>query len=424
MTRRLRGAPAALLCCAAIALVGASAAAADEVSDFSGTWADRALGLQYELGSDMPLHNAPFVGTHNSFNSVAEMGQSLSAQDSNQKLDIVDQLDIDVRSIELDLHRVPTANGLAYKPTVCHALEGGGCTTEKQLGPILQEISGWLREPDNSDQVLLLYLEDDLDTEGTHDDAADAIDRKIGDLVYRPPGGGCTEVPDDVTRDQVREAGKQVIIVSGCGTGDAWQSFAYSWIKHRESRPFGFEDYPSCGPDYDVAEYDARLIRYYEDSTRLAKGSGTADDGITPATAAAMARCGVDLLGLDQLIPLDGRLANLVWSWAADQPADGTCALTKVGSKFPYGRWFSTSCKTVRRPVACKRGKTWLVPRKPVSAHEAAKVCRQHDAHASVPRTGYENELLRDAMTSHDVRSALLGYRMRQGVWVPLDPRG
>ncbi len=402
-------------------MVGAPSAQADDVSDFAGSWVDRALSLQYELGSDVPLRNAPYVGTHNSFNSTAEMGESLSAQDSNQQLNLVDQLDVDVRALELDLHRVPTADG--YRPVVCHGLGGGvGCTTEKQFGPVLGEISGWLREPENSDQVLLLYLEDDLSTEATHDDAADSIASKLGDLVYRPPGGGCTEVSPDVTRDEIRAAGKQVLIVSGCGKGSAWQSYAYSWQEHRESRPFGFEDYPSCGPDYDVREYDFRLIRYYEDSTRLTKGSGSADDGITPPTAAAMARCGVDLIGLDQVEPFDGRLESLVWSWAPQQPGDGRCALIKTGAKLPYGRWFAKTCGVKRRP-ACRRGERWIVPRGAVEPREAKRACRRHRAIFAVPRTGYENELLRSSMNARGVRSALLGYRLRQGVWTALDSR-
>ena len=406
-------------------LGGSASASADAVAGFPGSWVDRAIGSQYELGSDVPLRNAPFIGTHNSFNSTAEMGPTLSAMDSNQRMDLVDQLDSDVRSIELDLHRFPSAQGGGYRPVVCHALGGGaGCSIEKELGPVLGEISGWLREPANSDQVILLYLEDDLDTEGTHDDAAAEIEQRIGDLVYRPPAGaGCTEVPYDVTRDQVRAAGKQVIIVSGCGKGAAWQSYAYSWNEHKESRPMGFEDYPSCGPDYDRTQYDSRLIRYFEDSTRVSQVTGETDEGITPDTAAAMARCGVDLLGLDQFTPTDGRLESLVWSWAPGQPAQGACALNRMGGKLRFGRWISKSCGSLRRRPACRRGEAWIVPRELTTVRRAKRVCRHHRAHFAVPRTGYENQLLRGAMKKHHTRSALLGYRLRDGVWTPLDRR-
>ena len=57
-----------------------------DVSDWDRTWEHRALGLQYALGHDLPLRDAPWVGTHNSFNSIAEMGNALSTTDANQQL--------------------------------------------------------------------------------------------------------------------------------------------------------------------------------------------------------------------------------------------------------------------------------------------------------------------------------------------------
>src|ERR687883_279318 len=68
-------------------------------------WVDRALDTQYELGSALPLRNAPWIGTHNSFNSSSEP-PTLSGLDNNQVLSLPDQLDIGVRSLELDAHLI------------------------------------------------------------------------------------------------------------------------------------------------------------------------------------------------------------------------------------------------------------------------------------------------------------------------------
>jgi hypothetical protein len=57
-------------------------------------WVQRALGLQYELASDVDMRNAPWVYTHNSYNSDAEMGTTLSNRDPNQSMRILDQLDV------------------------------------------------------------------------------------------------------------------------------------------------------------------------------------------------------------------------------------------------------------------------------------------------------------------------------------------
>src|SRR6185312_16004608 len=118
---------------------------------------------------------------------------------------------------------------------------------------------------------------------------------------------------------------------SGCGAGAAWPGSAFDWSSHVETRPVAFQDFPRCGPDYTRATYDSKLVRYFEDSTWLTTaaanvGQSSVDDGITPATAAAMTRCGVDLISMDQLQPGDERLAALVWSWAPGEPgAAGGC---------------------------------------------------------------------------------------------------
>src|SRR3954454_7640867 len=111
-------------------------------------WVTAALADQYRLGNSLPLRDAPWWGTHNSFNSPKEMGPALSALDPNQKVDIVDQLDLGARQLELDVHWVLDLRqpSKGYQPIVCHALSGGpGCTIEKPLDKVLDEVAGWLR---------------------------------------------------------------------------------------------------------------------------------------------------------------------------------------------------------------------------------------------------------------------------------------
>src|SRR3954449_654431 len=265
-----------------------------DVAGWDQTWTHRALAFQYALGNGLGLRDAPWVGTHNSFNSIAEMGNTLSDTDSNQQLSLLDQLAIDVRSLELDLH------SFAGRQVVCHARgadEGhAGCSIERGIQDVTSEIGGWLRA--HRDQVLLLYLEDHLDGAADHDAATARLLAGLGNVVYRPSGPGCTELPLSLTRRAVLDAGKQVVIVSGCGEGSAWPGIAFDWSDHVESgSPAGFRDYPDCGPDYKRPTYDANLVRYFEDSTWLSEGvafaGGEEDDpGITPPIAAAMARCG------------------------------------------------------------------------------------------------------------------------------------
>ena len=387
------------------ALVGAAPAGAD--------WARNALEDQYELGSGLPLRNSPWVGTHNSFNSPAEMGPTLSAQDSNQKITLVDQLDAGVRSLELDVHLFPSAAGGGPTPVVCHGAElHAGCSAEKPLATVLDEVAGWLAT--HRDQVLLLYLEDHLDNEAGYDAAAGVVEQKLGGVLYRPAGGGasCTPLPLDQTRGAVRRAGGQVIVVSDCGIGSRWPAVAFDWSKtHEEKRPVGYQDFPGCGPDFTRAEYDATMIRYFEDSTRLTAGASTAgaatrDDGITVQTAAAMARCGVDLLGMDQVERDDPRFAALVWSWAPGQPARrGNCAAQHAG------RWYALRCARRLRAACRLPDGRWRVPSRVVRYTDAPRLCSRAKGRFTVPRTGYEAQTLRVAMERVGAGRAWLRYR-------------
>src|SRR3712207_2277530 len=71
-------------CCGADVVVRDAEATADpgayedEIRAFRGSWTDRALPFQAALAGDVGMRDAPWVGTHNSFNSIAEMGTTVS----------------------------------------------------------------------------------------------------------------------------------------------------------------------------------------------------------------------------------------------------------------------------------------------------------------------------------------------------------
>jgi hypothetical protein len=357
------------------------------------------LRFQHALAGDVGMVDAPWVGTHNSFNSIAEVGPGLSALDANQRLTMVAQLDLGVRSLELDLHQ------WLGRPTVCHAQSRHeGCTIEKPLAQVLPPLVRWLDA--NPSEVVLLYLENKLDGS---DMAPSLLRSALGARLYAPRGSGCTQLPDALTRDDVRAAGAQVVIVSTCGTS-AWNGVAHAWDAHLEERPRGVT---GCETNFTRAQYDTRIVRYYEDSTYLTNtasvvGVTTKDDGLTPATTALLSACGVDLFGFDQLVAGDPRLDALAWSWADGVPDRG-CAIAR-GSD---GRWTSAPCRA-RRPVACRAaGGTWSVQPSPAA-------CRRVGARFAVPRTARENALLREAAGGRPVR---LGLERERGRWTPLDPR-
>lgn len=377
----------------------------DQVDMYEDSYTHMILDFQYDLGRDVGFANAQWVGTHNSFNSPSEE-TTLSSTDSNQQYSLTDQLRMDVRSLEIDLH------WFRGTTVVCHGLPGSelnaGCTTERELPVVIDELNAWLDA--NPDQVLMIYLEDDTSSNDGRADAATKLNRGFEDRLYRPASGGCRQLPSDLTRNDVLDTGAQVFLVSGCGSGAGWNDTVFDWnAMHDETG--GSTGFSACERDFSRDEYDTKLIRYFEDSTWLSAtispgGPPRSQRGITPAVAGKMIRCGVDLLGMDQLEPFDGRLGELAWSWAVERmPEPGDCAIQR-GSD---GRWTPTDC-AIPRPAACHDPSdgSWDVSA-PVAFADAGAACATLGRNVSVPRTGWENELLETAAAGSDVYLGLTG---------------
>ncbi len=366
----------------------------------------RALQLQYELGNDLPLRTAPWLGTHNSFNTTARAA-SLSGSDSNQQLSMTDQLRIDVRSLEVDAHWFPSAKaGGAYAPVTCHARgadqKHAGCTDEPLLETELAPVATWLKA--HRDQVVLLYLEDHLESSAGYAAAAAAVRKALGPLLYAPGGDRCTALPMDLTRWQVLAAGKQVVVMSTCAAGAGWNGLIYDDAARAkdETGPAGYGDKGSCDPARAPSAFDSRLLRVFEDSTALSATVEQGSEPITPGRAGALARCAVDITGFDQLLPDDGRLAASVWSWAPGQPSAGGCVVQRADS-----RWHAVACKG-QRAFACRTPDgAWHLGRpRPIAAVASCPRGSTFD----VPRYGYEGQRLAAAMSAAGVREAWLCY--------------
>ena len=381
------------------------------IGAYERSWTSRTLDFQYELSAPLGFRDAPWVGTHNSSNTAAE-SFTVSGGDHNQQVSMADQLRMDVRSLELDLHWIARPAG---EPAVlvCHGRGAGemhaGCTNERRLDERLPEIRAWLDRPENADQVIMLYLEDHLEGVPGHDSAAAALVAGLGNRIYRPaPGATCARpLPSTgLSREAIRKAGKQVLLVAkGCGAGTAWAGLVFDFGGMEvESRP---QDYnPDCSSDFTPEQHRTKMVRYFEDSTLIAHathptGVSSMDDGLTPATTAAMVRCGVELFGFDQLLPDDGRLDALAWSWARDEPRRAGCAVRDGAT----GRWAAFTCGS-HRTVACRTpAGRWILPAKKASFDDATALCSAAGATFDPPRTGTENAAL----------GALTG---KQDVWV------
>ncbi|MGE4425613.1 MAG: hypothetical protein AB7G37_04070 [Solirubrobacteraceae bacterium] len=379
-------------------------------------WTDRALALQERLAGDVPLRDVPWVSTHNSYNSTAEMGTTLSALDPNQRLTVVEQLDAGVRHLEIDAHPAlaPLPELGLPAPQSCHTI----CTLERPLADVLARVATWSRS--RPDSVLLLYVETHLDSAAGprgYDTAAGIVAATLGDLVYRPPSAGarCDPLPRELSRDRILESGRRVVIFGPCGQGKAWPSWSFDEAD-RLTAPdnAAFRPAADCGPDFSRGQYDAFPVRYYEDRTAVGALTGTGHTPIGPDLVRAMQRCGVDIIGFDHLLRDDPRRGALVWSWAPGEPRPdhGSCAVQRAD-----GRWAVRDCG-VRRRVACRTADgAWTVPVGRLPRAVAQRACPPGATHA-VPRTAREGGLLQDAMAAAGVDEAWVAHARRGTGWV------
>jgi hypothetical protein len=131
--------------------------------------------------------------------------------------------------------------------------------------------------------------------------------------------------------------------------------------------------------------YDRNWIRHWADETGIGEAGGDGGD-ITVADARNMVRCGVNMIGFDNLVPFDERLQQLVWSWAPGEPSRHGC-----GVQGNDGRFRARDCASVK-PFVCHRGTTWHVTVRRGAFAEGAHACAAEGLGAfSVPWNGYEN---------------------------------
>jgi hypothetical protein len=375
------------------------------------TWLHRTAAFQYRLAHGLPLLRAQWLGTHNSFNSAAST-PTASHTDSNQQLTLSQQLDIDMRALELDLHYIPSVSAGGQAVVVCHGLgpdqANFGCTNEPLFSEVLPEVGAWLKA--HPSQVLLLYLEDELRDPTGYAQTVSVLDSVLkrpdgSSMIYRPSPSemtskGCANLPLGISRDDIHSRGAQVILVGNCRSG--WASDVYGWDdSHVESGSTpGYKPFPACDSTYHRDVYDSKLVRYFEDSTFVSSATDPTQSpsdaearALTPERVGNMTRCGVGLFGLDQILPHDGRIDASIWSWAKGEPdTDGG----HCGSQRPDGRWLTRSCRSRLRATCRSDAGLTLTPRQ-VPYAAARSACSALHARFDLPRTGYEGSLLRQA---------------------------
>ncbi|MGI9280682.1 MAG: ricin-type beta-trefoil lectin domain protein [Endozoicomonas sp.] len=381
----------------------AVSAQADTISDFEKSWTSQALAMQRQLDNHSPIINNNILGTHNTYNSEVYRN-ALRYHDPQQKFSIYDQLRMGARFIELDAHWTAHTHGAPWKwgtdLLLCHSgigkelgdLDIGCSLKDRRLTDGLQEVRQWLDS--NPNEVIILYIEDH--TNGKHSVLRQQLNGKLGGKIFH--SGGCKAIGDTLTKSQVLEAGKQVILWKdkGCANDGELANMAFNSL--------------------------GKVSRIWEDGTTIAKivdlfTSGGGVDRIEAHEVAESFAKGVNIVNLDDMTP-GSRVDAAVWSWARNEPNNHNgsqhCAVSTLS-----GRWDDQSC-SANYYFACQSNDTgeWALSFRTGAWNQGSQSCAELGNYRfSVPTNSQENEKLKAVKGS--MFNVWLNYhdQGQEGVW-------
>jgi len=386
------------------ALAMSSTPPSDPITDFQNSWAGKALTHQRSIDMNSPLADNSMLGSHNTYNSSV-YSDPTRYLDPQQKHSIYDQLRIGARFVELDAHWTAHTHGWPWEwgtdLLLCHSgigTEWGdlhvGCSlTDRRVSDGVQEVANWLN--DNPQEVIILYFEDH--TDGHHQELLNILNSKLNGKIYA--SNGCKSIPSNLTKAQVRAAGKQVVLWKdgGCSDNSGMKNLAFT----------GLGD----------------IGRTWEDRTAVgaigAFFTGGAVSRIESADVVQAFKNGVNIVNLDKLTYNDGRMAAGVWSWDNGEPnnynGNQDCAV-----QWGNGRWDDADCNNNHHFACEDNNGNWAISAWAGRWTDGAQACSQLGGsyHFAVPTNSKANEALKAVKggMSHVWLNA--SDRAQEGKWV------
>lgn len=408
-------------------------------SDWYRSWTVNAVKQQNHIDQNSPFKRAVFPTTHNSFNSKAYANLNGRYTDPNHTLSIYDQLRAGIRAVEMDVHWTSHLTGTwpwewkySNELLLCHAQGNNvGChPNDRVFAEGLDELSRFLNE--NPNEVVLLYVEDYM--QGHYSEALNMLQSRLGSRIYTASahygGNGCGELPRDLSKAQVRAAGKNLLIMGAGGCGSAWSAVAFQNHFHNTVDHEKLSGYPNCqidamGPN----NWQGGLTRAYNDSTILS-GKKT----MSTAQVETMVRCGFGAIAPEPLAANDARHTAQVWSWAVNEPNNSTGADVEgenCAEHAANGHFNDQSCKVSHR-FACQHAgnRGWRITSASSQWQDGRAACQNefgNDGYAfATPSNGYENAKLVDAKNAAGAggQSIWLNYAdlEQEGYWTAYRP--
>jgi hypothetical protein len=408
-------------------------------SDWYRGWAVNAVKQQNHIDQNSPLKLAVFPTTHNSFNSKVYANLNGRYLDPNHVLSIYDQLRSGIRAIEMDVHWTSHLTGTwpwewrySNELLLCHGQSNNlGChTNDRVFTEGLDELARFLNE--NPNEVVLLYVEEYL--QGHYNEAVNMVQSRLGNRIYTSTahygGNGCGELPRELTKAQVRAAGKNLLIMGADSCGNPWSAITFKGHFHNTVDHNKLSAYPNCQIDgMGPANWQGGLTRAYNDSTIL-----SGQNKMSLAQVETMVRCGFGAVAPEPLAANDERHSAQVWSWAVNEPNNATGSDAEgenCAEHASNGRFNDNSCKVVHR-YACQNqsSRAWRITNAAGQWQDGRAACQAefgNDGYAfATPSNGYENAKLVDAKNAAGAGAQALWLNYadleQEGYWTAYRP--
>ena len=369
----------------------------EDIEKFKHSWLGKTLQWQREIDLDVPLNQATFIGTHNSYNAKAYQIPFVRYIDPNQIYSLYDQLEMGARSLELDAHWTLSAKGKDI--LLCHGQDNHlGCSVfDKTFVSGLQELQDWLIK--NPNEVVLLYIERHID--GHEPRLTAELDQYLGRFIYKPIHTGdvksCVSLPSEtLTKADILKSGKQVLIVTkGCEDSSGqeqdqfklkWNDYVFAGIGHMPNVSYTFLDstydkdvtkFPDCSHStvFVADQKHTSLWRLYDDLTVLSSFEKPTHK-ITADEMRDMVQCNINWQAMDMMDLDDARLAAAIWSWAPGYPKNSNnhCVIYKKDAGIE-----DVPCLSIVTAYACKNKKSqdWKVSITTGKVQDGESICQE-----------------------------------------------
>jgi len=391
------------------------------------------LNIQNTVDYTVPLPRTTWPGAHNG-HSNREWGYTLPGiQNQAYKPSVLFQKGI--RQMEIDIHPALSFSTAKYKhPALCHSpgKEDSFCTTlDRHLTSGLDDIINYIKS--NQDAVLLIEIEmyksNYNSAASLYKDTSDILESKLKPYIFRPAnygftgsdnnnGDSCVKLPLDITKQDVLDAGKNIIFVSGCGDADQQGLGNFLWDSNLKTTISSTKN-----------DCDGELVNNQDDYFNGAWDGDTNGNGkdawLVGSKLVKMMKCGYNIIEAANIATDEGpSTSDFNWMWKTGEPNNYNnqdCAIS--GSS---GKWSDKRCGD-DYDYACSTsdGKNWKVAQfsnRRGDWERGDLVCNGTfgDSYSfAAPANAYENEKLNQAKLDAGVRKVWVRFNDKnlEGFW-------